>query len=147
MTTVNRREYGKALSTYGFNYHNVIRYRRDSGIDKVSKRQVDWYMNNLLKRPDVSMVWACVEPDYDKYTGQTYNSNHVHFAYVGKKSNSFFIVLFLVVKIKFKNHGFINRVTNPTRHFLVIINKGHFKCIPFWNIHHFCAIIIFARKK
>ena len=39
MTTVNRREYGKALSTYGFNYHNVIRYRRDSGIDKVSKRQ------------------------------------------------------------------------------------------------------------
>lgn len=46
MTTVNRREYGKALSTYGFNYHNVIRYRRDSGIDKVSKRQVDWYMNN-----------------------------------------------------------------------------------------------------
>ena len=51
MTTVNRREYGKALSTYGFNYHNVIRYRRDSGIDKVSKRQVDWYMNNLLKRP------------------------------------------------------------------------------------------------
>ena len=88
MTTVNRREYGKALSTYGFNYHNVIRYRRDSGIDKVSKRQVDWYMNNLLKRPDVSMVWACVEPDYDKYTGQTYSSNHVHFAYVGNKSLS-----------------------------------------------------------
>ena len=54
MTTANRREYGKALSTYGFNYHNVIRYRRDSGIDRVSKRQVDWYMNNLLKRPDVS---------------------------------------------------------------------------------------------
>lgn len=88
MTTVNRREYGKALSTYGFNYHNVIRYRRDSGIDKVSKRQVDWYMNNLLKRPDISMVWACVEPDYDKYTGQTYSSNHVHFAYVGNKSLS-----------------------------------------------------------
>ena len=40
------------------------KYRRDSGIDRVSKRQVDWYMNNLLKRPDVSMVWACVEPDY-----------------------------------------------------------------------------------
>ena len=39
MTTVNRTEYGKALSTYGFNYHNVIRYRRDNGIDKVSKRQ------------------------------------------------------------------------------------------------------------
>ena len=70
MTTVNRREYGNALSTYGFNYHNVIRYWRDSGIDKVSKRQADWYMNNLLKRPDISMAWACVEPEYDKYTGQ-----------------------------------------------------------------------------
>mgnify|MGYP003322489660 CR=1 FL=1 len=88
MTTVNSREYGKALSTYGFNYQNIIRYRRDSGIDKVSKRQVDWYMNNLLKRLDISMVWACVEPDYDKYTGQTYSSNHVHFAYVGNKSLS-----------------------------------------------------------
>ena len=88
MTTVNRREYGKALSTYGFNYHNVIRYRRDSGIDRVSKRQVDWYMNNLLKRKDVSMVWACIEDDIDLHTGKKWGTNHVHFAYAGNKSLS-----------------------------------------------------------
>ena len=62
MTTVNRREYGKALYTYGFNYRNVIRYRIDSGIYKVSNRQVDWYMNNLLKRTDLGVGWVCVEP-------------------------------------------------------------------------------------
>ena len=39
-----------------------MRYRRDGGIDKVSTRQVDWYMNNLLKRPDIGVVWVCVEP-------------------------------------------------------------------------------------
>ena len=85
MTTVNRREYGKALSTYGFNYHNVIRYRRNSGIDKVSKRQVDWYMKNLVKRGNIGFVWACIEPDIDKETGYIHkHSNHVHFAYSGK---------------------------------------------------------------
>ena len=90
MTTIQRKEYGNALSKMGFNYHNIIRYRsyEPNGIDKIYPKSLDRYMNNLLKRPDISMVWACVEPDYDKYTGQTYSSNHVHFAYVGNKSLS-----------------------------------------------------------
>lgn len=90
MTTIQRKEYGNALSKMGFNYHNIIRYRsyEPNGIDKIYPKSLDRYMNNLLKRKDVSMVWACIEDDIDLLTGKKWGTNHVHFAYAGNKSLS-----------------------------------------------------------
>jgi len=45
-------------------------------------------MNNLLKRIDVSMIWAYIEDDIDLMTGKKWGINHLHFAYVGNKSLS-----------------------------------------------------------
>ena len=55
MNTIESRiEYGKALDSMGFNYHNIIRYKRydhnQVSSEKISRKQLDWYMNNLLKR-------------------------------------------------------------------------------------------------
>ena len=104
MNVANRIEYGKSLASMGFTHHNIIRYRRyDSNIFKVNKavkdeysiyndttsdklhsKQVDWYMNNLIKRNNIDFVWACIEPDIDKDTGYVHRlSNNIHFAYKG----------------------------------------------------------------
>lgn len=85
MNTTQRQAYGKALSEMGFTYHNVIRYRRNNGYDLINDKQLDWFMNNLVKNPEIDRVWACIEPDIDKATGYVYKSNHVHFAYTGKE--------------------------------------------------------------
>jgi hypothetical protein len=87
MTATQRREYGNALSNMGFNYHNIIRYRSydSNGKDKVYPNTLDRYMNKLIKRADISMAWACIEPDIDLQTGHKWGTNHVHFAYVGNK--------------------------------------------------------------
>ena len=89
----------------GFTHHNIIRFRRyDSNIsninravedeysiyndlssDKLNYKQVDWYLNNLVKRSTIDFAWACIEPDIDKLSGSIdKSSNHVHFAYRGK---------------------------------------------------------------
>jgi len=86
MNTIESRiEYGKALDSMGFNYHNIIRYKRyqhnQVSSEKISTKQLDWYMKNLLKRKEVSMAWACIEPDIDPYTKKHLGSTHVHFAY------------------------------------------------------------------
>ena len=83
MTATQRREYGNALSNMGFNYHNIIRYRSydSNGKDKVYPNTLDRYMNKLIKRADISMAWACIEPDIDPYTKKHLGSTHVHFAY------------------------------------------------------------------
>ena len=87
MNTIESRiEYGKALDSMGFNYHSIIRYKRydidnEVSSEKISRKQLDWYMNNLLKRKEVSMAWACIEPDIDPYTKKHLGSTHVHFAY------------------------------------------------------------------
>ena len=53
--------------------------------EKLFSSQLDWYMQNLVKRSNIDFVWACIEPDIDKFTGAVdRSSNHVHFAYSGK---------------------------------------------------------------
>ena len=79
----SRIEYGKALDIALT--HSIIRYKRydidnEVSSEKISRKQLDWYMNNLLKRKEVSMAWACIEPDIDPYTKKQ-GSTHVHFAY------------------------------------------------------------------
>lgn len=105
MNTKERLRYGKGLASMGFTHHNILRIgRKDKYIsnvnkavkdeysifndltsDKVNYKQVDWYMKNLVKRSNIDYVWACIEPDIDKYTGAVdRSSNHVHFAFSGK---------------------------------------------------------------
>ena len=105
MLIKDRISYGNSLASMGFTHHNIVRFRRyDSNIsninkavkdeysiyndltsDKLNYKQVDWYMQNLVKRSNVGFVWACIEPDIDKETGYIHkHSNHVHFAYSGK---------------------------------------------------------------
>ena len=74
-------DYARGLSSMKFDYNNIIRTDR-----KVNYRQVDWFMNNLVKRPDIDMVFACIEPDICKITGSIDRySNHIHFAVKGKE--------------------------------------------------------------
>ena len=105
MLIKDRISYGRSLANMGFTHHNIIRYRRyDSNIsninkavkdeysiyndlssDKLNFKQVDWYMQNLVKRGNIGFVWACIEPDIDKLTSAIDpSSNHIHFAYRGK---------------------------------------------------------------
>ena len=97
MLIKDRISYGRSLANMGFTHHNIIRYRRydryraedsivnDISSDKLNFKQVDWYMQNLVKRGNVGFVWACIEPDIDKFTGAIDpSSNHIHFAYRGK---------------------------------------------------------------
>ena len=77
-------QYGYGLSQYGFNYHNVLRIP----YGKVKFDRVDWWMNNLIKNKYVDMAFACIEPDIDKMNKQVDpESNHLHFAWKGKKMN------------------------------------------------------------
>tara|TARA_R110002020_G_scaffold332915_1_gene548349 strand:- start:328 stop:783 length:456 start_codon:yes stop_codon:yes gene_type:complete len=106
MLIAERRSYGNSLANMGFTHHNIIRFRRyDSNISNVNKlvkdeysiyndlsndklnfKQVDWYMQNLVKRSTIDFAWACIEPDIDKFTGAVdKSSNHVHFAFSGKR--------------------------------------------------------------
>ena len=91
------KSYGNSLANMGFTHHNIIRFRRydpyiakgsivnDISSDKLNFKQVDWYLNNLVKRSNIDFAWACIEPDIDKFTGAIdKSSNHVHFAYSGK---------------------------------------------------------------
>ena len=97
MLIKDRISYGKSLANMGFTHHNIIRFRRydkyraedsivnDLSSDKLNYKQVDWYLNNLVKRSTIDFAWACIEPDIDKLTGSIdRSSNHVHFAYRGK---------------------------------------------------------------
>ena len=97
MLIKDRKSYGNSLTRMGFTHHNIIRFRRydpyiakgsivnDISSDKMYSSQVDWYMQNLVRRSNIDLVWACVEPDIDKFTGAIdKSSNHVHFAYRGK---------------------------------------------------------------
>ncbi len=106
MLIAERKSYGNSLANMGFTHHNIIRFRRyDSNISNVNKlvkdeysiyndlsndklnfKQVDWYMQNLVKRSTIDFAWACIEPDIDKFTGAVdKSSNHVHFAFSGKR--------------------------------------------------------------
>ena len=82
MNTVKyNKEYASGLSLYGFNYNNIIRLDY-----KVSYKKVDYLMNNLMRRPDIDMIFACIEPDICKITGNIdRHSNHIHFAVKGKE--------------------------------------------------------------
>ena len=74
-------QYAKGLDSYGFNYTNIIRIDNN----KISSKKIDFYMNNLIKRPDIDIIFACVEPDIDKLTSAIDPfTNHVHFAWKGK---------------------------------------------------------------
>ena len=97
MLITDRISYGKSLANMGFTHHNIVRFRRydkyisedsivnDLTSDKLNYKQVDWYLNNLVKRSNIDFAWACIEPDIDKFTGEIdKSSNHVHFAYRGK---------------------------------------------------------------
>jgi len=78
------QQYAHGLSEYGFNYHNILRIP----YSKVKYDRVDWYINNLIKSKYVEMAFACVEPDINKQTGDIDPvSNHLHFAWKGKKMN------------------------------------------------------------
>ena len=77
-------QYGYGLAQYGFNYHNMLRIP----FGKVKYDRIDWYMNNLIKNKYVEMAFCCIEPDIDKQTGNIDpKSNHMHFAWKGKKMN------------------------------------------------------------
>ena len=82
MLTVDyNKEYASGLSGLGFNYNNIIRMD-----NKVSFKKVDYLMNNLIRRPDIDMIFACIEPDICKITGSIdRHSNHIHFAVKGKE--------------------------------------------------------------
>ena len=97
MPIAERISYGNSLANMGFTHHNIIRFRRydkyraedsivnDISSDKLNFKQVDWYLNNLVKRSAIDFAWACIEPDIDKFTRAVdRSSNHVHFAYSGK---------------------------------------------------------------
>ncbi len=87
MNNMDRIQYGQSLYTMGFNYHNTIRFYRDSGNNKVYPLQLDYYMKNLSKRSDIEYLWACIEPDIDKLTSYIYKySNNVHFAWKSSKT-------------------------------------------------------------
>ena len=80
LLTEYNKQYAQGLSTMGFNYNNIL--RRDY---KMSYRQLDWHMNNLIKRDDIDVIFACIEPDICKLTRAIDNtSNHVHFAWKGR---------------------------------------------------------------
>ena len=80
-------EYAQGLTSMGFNYHNLFRMYRDTGNNKIYPKQLDWFMNNLIKRVDIEYAWACIEPDIDKMTKAIDpKSNHVHFAWLNNKN-------------------------------------------------------------
>ena len=79
MNINQKQEYGYGLATMGYKYTNIIRLNY-----KIRDRILDNLMNKLLKRPDVNIVWACIEPDLDKITNKIDPfTNHVHFAWKG----------------------------------------------------------------
>ena len=55
--------YAQGLAQFGFNYHSIIRPQY-----RINNKRLDWYMNNLVRSKKVEMVFACIEPDSDKYT-------------------------------------------------------------------------------
>ena len=98
----------------GFTHHNIVRYRRydkyraedsivnDLSTDKLFIGQVDWYMQNLVKRSNIDFVWACIEPDIDKFTSDIdRTSNHVHFAYSGKYLSKNSLASYMRINRKF----------------------------------------------
>ena len=48
-------QYAKGLDSYGFNYTNIIRIDNN----KISSKKIDFYMNNLIKRHDIDIIFAC----------------------------------------------------------------------------------------
>ena len=84
--------YAQGLAQLGFDYHSIIRPQY-----RINNKRLDWYMNNLVRSKKVEMVFACIEPDIDKYTckGEAQyhplhqckpsGYNHIHFAYKGKR--------------------------------------------------------------
>ena len=74
------REYAKGLAELGFEYHSIIRPHY-----KINYKRCDWYMQNLIKQRNVDIIFACTEPDIDKYTNKPSGYNHIHFAWAGAK--------------------------------------------------------------
>ena len=84
--------YAQGLAELGFDYNSIIRPQY-----RINNKRLDWYMNNLVRSKKVDMVFACIEPDIDKYTckGEAqyhtlhqckpYGYNHIHFAYKGNR--------------------------------------------------------------
>ena len=72
--------YAQGLAQLGFDYHSIIRPQY-----KINNKRLDWYMNNLVRSKKVEMVFACIEPDIDKYTCKPSGYNHIHFAYKGNR--------------------------------------------------------------
>ena len=114
MLIKDRVSYGNSLANMGFTHHNIIRFRRydkyrakdsivnDLTSDKLNFKQVDWYLNNLVKRSTIDFAWACIEPDIDKFTGVIdKSSNHVHFAYRGKGYSKNSLAQYMRVNRKF----------------------------------------------
>ena len=72
MPIAERISYGNSLANMGFTHHNIIRFRRydkyraedsivnDLTSDKLNFKQVDWYLNNLVKRSNIDFAWACI---------------------------------------------------------------------------------------
>ena len=72
--------YAQGLAQLGFDYHSIIRPQY-----RINNKRLDWYMNNLVRSKKVDMVFACIEPDIDKYTCKPSGYNHIHFAYKGNR--------------------------------------------------------------
>lgn len=100
---VMTENYGKELMGFGFNQHSIYRHaNRDYSGDgqyrfdlytknrysKTTYRDLDTMMDRLINNNNISLIWACIEPDIDKVTREVdKHSNHVHFAYKTEYDN------------------------------------------------------------
>ena len=77
MLIAERRSYGNSLANMGFTHHNIIRFRRyDSNISNVNKLVKDEYsIYNDLSNDKLNFKQVAVDK----------SSNHVHFAFSGKR--------------------------------------------------------------
>ena len=131
MNNFNRDNYGKSLAGMGFNYHNIIRINSEIISNKVYPKQLDYYMNNLARRGDIDIIWACIEPDIDKINNYVHkDSNNVHFAW--KSSNT-------LSKHQLANYMKLNRVylkdTRPIINHMSYFTKHIGKSLSYHNFY------------
>ena len=74
-----QKKYIQLTKFYGYKYLNGDR-KQDKSRENLgwiwanpkNPKQLDYYMNNLARRGDIDIIWACIEPDIDKI------NNYVH---------------------------------------------------------------------
>jgi len=142
------KDYGNELMKMGFNQHNVYRnkqrtyssdttYRNElytrNHNTKTTSTELDWYMNNLLKRNDIDLIWACIEPDIDKITNEVDKySNNVHFSFRVKQNS-------LLSKYQLANYMNVDRhkilETKPIENSMAYFTKHLGKSLSYHNLY------------